>query len=114
MENQEFKKFFNQHITDYAQQNQYGVSMVPFHIHNGVDSPQIDPAALLGFPTLTTTDANVAPTNTPTTGTFRFYFDGNEHVIWVMYGTVWQPFPPPIICCDGDVITYEESVLTYF
>lgn len=49
---------------------------VPFHQHNSWDNPQLDPKiALLGFPVIQVADASVAPTNTPSDGTFQFHVD---------------------------------------
>lgn len=33
---------FNKYITEYASNNQYGVSMIPAHMHNGSDSLRVD------------------------------------------------------------------------
>lgn len=93
MENQElsqqFKTLFDQHITSYAQNNQYGVSFIPYHTHMGVDSPQIDPANLLGFPTISVTTATTAPTDSPANGTIRFYYDGTNYIQWTRINNTW-------------------------
>lgn len=49
---------------------------VPNHFHNSWDSNQLNPAdALNGWPVIQVSDATVAPTDTPTQGTFRWYVD---------------------------------------
>ncbi len=74
MEN--FQEQFNKAIQNYASQNQYGISLIPYHEHNGTDVTQINPAiGLSGFPVIQVANATVAPTDTPQNGTFRFYVD---------------------------------------
>lgn len=96
MENEDltkqFETLFNKHISTYAMQNQYGVSSIPFHVHTGVDSPQIDPINLLGFPTISTTSATTAPTDAPINGTIRFYYDGTYYIQWVRINNTWEGF----------------------
>lgn len=54
------------------------------HAHNGFDVNQLDPAiALLGFPVVQVTDASVAPTDAPQSGTFRFQVDTTpDYYFW--------------------------------
>lgn len=63
---------------------------IPFHLHNGWDVNQLDPAvSLLGFPVLQVIDATIAPTDTPVSGTFRFYVDAvPTYRMWIY--TVYQ------------------------
>lgn len=58
---------------------------IPFHLHNGWDVNQLDPAvALLGFPVIQVPDATVSPTDVPVSGTFRFYVDTTPRtILWV-------------------------------
>lgn len=64
---------------------------VPFHRHNGSDSPKLTPAdALLGFPTILTVDATLPPTDTPPMGTFRFYYDATPlYYLWAFINNTW-------------------------
>ena len=41
MEKADIIKIFNEQIQNYATLNQYGVSKIPNHVHNGVDSPLV-------------------------------------------------------------------------
>jgi hypothetical protein len=67
-----------------AQENQYGVSAVPFHIHNGSDSSQLSPEiALSGFPVIKVTSASTSPSDKPQNGTFRFLVDSTpNYYLW--------------------------------
>lgn len=46
MEKQEVKDIITEHLDEYATANQYGVSKIPYHIHNGTDSPLIPSSSL--------------------------------------------------------------------
>lgn len=49
---------------------------VPYHYHNSWDSNQLDPSvALTGFPVEQVATASVAPSDTPSSGVFRFRVD---------------------------------------
>jgi len=48
---EDFKSQFDKAINDYATKNQYGVSKIPYHMHNGTDSPPIDYNTLVNKPT---------------------------------------------------------------
>lgn len=97
---------------------------VPFHLHNGWDVNQLDPAtALLGFPVLQVADASVAPTDTPLTGTFRFQVDVTpDYYLWTytVYSTAlgvltgaWKSIVlsstgiPSPLTTKGDIYTYS-------
>lgn len=81
---------FKKNIDSYAKDNQFGVSPIPVHVHNGTDSPQIDPADLLGFPTTLVSNATVAPTSTPLNGTFIYQYDASgRYVMWSRINKVW-------------------------
>lgn len=45
----DFNEKFKKAIEDYATKNQYGVSKIPYHTHNGVDSPVISTSATTGL-----------------------------------------------------------------
>lgn len=61
--------------------------IVPFHQHNGVDSPQIDPKNLLGFPITTT-----VPTNAAQNGVIQLYYSGSTYKIYARINNTWQVF----------------------
>lgn len=44
----EIKKMITDYIDNYATENQYGVSKIPYHTHNGTDSPLINAQAVPG------------------------------------------------------------------
>lgn len=52
--NDDFTLKFNQAITSFTAANAYGVSLIPYHTHNGSDSPQV------AFPTITNSSLYVA------------------------------------------------------
>ena len=77
MEEQDFQTQFDAAIDKYATDNQYGLSKIPFHIHNGTDSPQVNVSNLAGSITPTSaaiitalgyTPENVAKKVTSVTG----------------------------------------------
>ncbi len=41
----DFQQKFDKAILDYASKNQYGVSRIPYHTHNGTDSPLVHPTS---------------------------------------------------------------------
>lgn len=65
----EFQDQFNEAIGNYAKENQYNVSMIPAHVHNGADSLRVDFSSLANKtrfvlyrivpPTTDTTVANI-------------------------------------------------------
>jgi len=63
---------------------------IPYHLHNGSDSPQLNPKDFLGFPVITVSDATVAPTDTPISGTIRFLKDSSNYYEWVRFGQEWK------------------------
>lgn len=75
MDKNQFQNLFDEAIENYSITNQYGLSPIPTHEHTGVDSPQINPTNLMGFPVIQVADATVAPSDVPQNGTFRFYVD---------------------------------------
>ena len=74
MENQQLINLIKQTVKE--QLDSMSNMAVPFHQHNSWDNTQLDAAiALNGWPVIQVVDATVAPTDTPTQGTFRFYVD---------------------------------------
>lgn len=70
--------------------NLFGVSNVPNHSHNGVDSGRIDPTNLLGFPIFLVASASTSPTDTPIDGTIRFLYDASSgYVLWSRVNKTW-------------------------
>jgi len=63
---------------------------IPFHTHNGADSPQLNPNDFLGFPVITVSDATIEPTDTPISGTIRFLKDSSNYYEWVRFGQEWK------------------------
>ena len=59
----DFQSQFDKAINDYATKNQYGVSKVPYHVHTGVDSPQIDYKNLVNKGTIPTAGAGLIDTS---------------------------------------------------
>lgn len=49
--------------------------IVPSHIHNGSDSPQLNPANFLGFPVQQVANSTTAPTDIGHNGEIRFFVD---------------------------------------
>lgn len=54
------------------------------HSHNGIDSPQIDPDFLLGFPIFSATPAHAAPD-----GTIVLSDISGTRKIWARIGGAW-------------------------
>lgn len=96
----ELQSFVKKEATDIYNKlgTKYGVAENPYHVHNGVDSPQLNPSNFLGWPVFQVTDATVAPTDTPQNGTFRFYVDTvPNYTLWAYlavnnggYSSSWQ------------------------
>ncbi len=65
-----FQNNFDKAIQDYAQNNQYGVSLIPAHSHNGTDSQQVAVESLINsnlyvaVKTVTLTPAQIKLLNT--------------------------------------------------
>lgn len=65
-----FQKQFNSAIKDYSQGNQFGVSAIPAHVHNGTDSQQIafenltNSSSYVALKTITLTPAQILALNT--------------------------------------------------
>lgn len=68
---------FNQNYTS-------GAPQIPPHEHTGLDSFQINPANLLGFPVMTT-----APVDLPLNGTIRLYNASGTRKIYAFISGVW-------------------------
>lgn len=66
----DFQKQFNRAISQYAQQNQYGVSLIPVHHHDGTDAPNIPITSIenstlyVAVATITLTSAQIKALNT--------------------------------------------------
>lgn len=60
----DFQEQFEKAIASYATKNQYGVSKIPYHTHNGTDSPPVDYNTLVNKPSSTAVD--------PTTWAFLY------------------------------------------
>lgn len=86
MDKEQIKKFIREEL---KKQPIVGGFNVGYHAHIGSDSPQIDPVNLLGFPTIQSANAAVAPTDTPQNGTFRFYYDGALFYLWAFINNTW-------------------------
>ena len=61
-----------------------------YHIHNGIDQPNIDPQDLLGFRIDNVATATTAPTDSARNGTIRFQQDGVNYVMWVRISNLWK------------------------
>lgn len=64
--------------------NPYRVTSVPFHLHNGIDSPRVFPVNFQGFPIRT-----VVPTDTPPNGTIVLFDDGMDRKLYAFISNVW-------------------------
>jgi len=86
---QDIEEIVSQYST--KQGGSIGSFSVPLHRHNGSDSLKLIPAdSLMGFPTILTTDATIAPVDTPPAGTFRFYFDTVPlYYLWAFINNTW-------------------------
>lgn len=75
------------YLNSYADKNQFNLSKIPVHSHNGMDVQQINPENLLGFRIDTVANASIAPTDTSQNGKVRFLVDKNGGVahwyLWV-------------------------------
>ena len=64
-------------------------SVVPIHLHNGVDSLRIAPS-LTRLPVARVTTASTAPTDTAEEGSVRVYQDGTNYYLWTRANKTWQ------------------------
>lgn len=82
----ELQPLFDRMIEDYALKNQNRPSKIPFHEHNGTDSPLVN----IIVKTFLVTDSTAAPTDTPQNGTIRILYDTNSWNIWVRVNNLWK------------------------
>ena len=80
----------NNLIEKYMTNSQYGVTKIPSHLHNGVDTARINPQDLLGFPCISKTTASVAPTDAPQNGTIIFQYDATHWYLWARVNNLWK------------------------
>ena len=66
------------YLSNYAIQNQFRLSKIPTHVHDGNDVAKISPINLLGFRVDTVADGAVAPTDKVLIGTMRFQVDNKS------------------------------------
>lgn len=85
MDDNNIRKIVNDELLKYASRNQYGVSKIPIHTHNGTDSVQLNPKDFLGFPIV-----SVIPVDTPIDGTIRIYFSGVTYKLYVRVNNLWK------------------------
>lgn len=89
MDEQQIRQIIQDEIYKTSINNLFDVSNIPAHAHTGIDSSQIDPKNLLGFPATSATSALTAPTDSPVNGTIRFYYDTTNYVEWVRINNTW-------------------------
>lgn len=65
MDEKQIKQLISDHLDNYATDNQYGVSKVPYHAHTGVDSAQVTDTNLI----FTRTARNITQSATPVINT---------------------------------------------
>lgn len=70
--------------------NQPTQSNIPYHIHNGPESPQILLQNIKGWDFRTVTLATTMPADTPPNGAIRFLSDGTNDVMWVRMNNNWK------------------------
>ena len=67
---------------------------LPFHVHNGIDSPNIDPRNLMGFRVDKVALATIAPSDSPPDGTIRFLYDAvtptANYITWIRINKTWK------------------------
>lgn len=73
---QKMRMIAQQVFQEMSNQDQFRVSSTPNHVHNGVDSPQLDPKTILNFQTLGSGPGEVVSENTIVTATFSTSIDG--------------------------------------
>ena len=71
-EEQQFKKFLDKHLDNYASDNQYGVSKIPMHLHTGVDSPRVDFKSIVNAPITAASNALPKGWTLTATGTGQY------------------------------------------
>ncbi len=81
------KNDFIQILRQNATKNQYGVSKVPFHTHNGTDSPPINPNNVVGNLQTLNASINVGKSNPPKKGQVLVATDPTH--------ATWQTLPFP-------------------
>lgn len=60
------------------------------HIHNGSDSPRLNPKYFLGFINNQVVNATIAPTYTVQNGTLLFQYDGTNYYMWIRINNLWK------------------------
>lgn len=61
---QQIQQMIQTALDNRAKANQYGVSLIPYHIHNGTDSPLIDNKTIGGFELLTNKKTSITSSDT--------------------------------------------------
>lgn len=84
---EQIKQIFDQYILEYAKKNAFGVSLIPFHNHDGINSPYVKTIVI---PVFSSTDATVAPTDTPKDGTVRMLYDSTHWYMWIKINSLWK------------------------
>lgn len=81
----------------YKQDMLYNMPVVPYHIHNGIDSPVIPLPAMSNLLATTTTvgfyyipTTTAAPTGTPTGGAGASIFDKTNSKLYIYTGSAWK------------------------
>lgn len=85
MDEQKLHQMIQHEIENYMSRKQYTLSRIPNHTHNGVDCVRINPADLLGFPTV-----SVIPTDKARNGTIRVYNSGATYRLYVRINNLWK------------------------
>jgi hypothetical protein len=70
------------------------ITKIPFHKHNGADSPRIRYEDILqspeGLKTIQVASATVSPTYSSQNGTIIIQFDATHWVIWIRVNNLWK------------------------
>lgn len=75
-------------LDKYAADNQFSLSKIPFHVHNGTDSPSVDVSSISFSPNLSSyrfidTDAATITMNWGIGGVHSVTLGGNRTISWV-------------------------------
>lgn len=84
MNEQEIRNIIRDEISKQSTTSQYTLTAIKYHIHNGIDSPKINPANFMGFPVRTAT-----PTDSPPDGTIVLSNISGTRKIWARINNVW-------------------------
>ena len=78
MDENQVKKIAQETYNENASSREFTVSPTSFHSHNGTDSQKINQKNIIPSPVSSVVDASIAPTDTPSIGTFRFLVDNKS------------------------------------